>query len=121
MQARAREIHPKDRIYETVTLRASRGRVWLALSEAKRFGDWFGATFDVPFTPGARVTGTITPTWVDPEVAAEQRPYAGMPFQIWIDRIEPESLFSFSWHPFDVDRDADFDDLPKTLVTFELR
>jgi uncharacterized protein YndB with AHSA1/START domain len=44
-----------------------------------------------------------------------------MAMQIWIDQIEPERLFSFRWHPFAVDEDADFDAEPKTLVTFELK
>jgi len=121
METQTHEIHPKNRIYETITLRASRGRVWFAISDAKEFGAWFGASFDGPFAPGERVTGTITPTTVDPEVAAQQQPYAGMAMQIWIDQIEPERLFSFRWHPFAVDEDADFDAEPKTLVTFELK
>jgi uncharacterized protein YndB with AHSA1/START domain len=121
MQTETHEIHPKDRIYETITLRTSRGRVWLAISDARKFGAWFGASFDRAFAPGERVTGVITPTTVDPEVAAEQQPYDGMAMQIWIDRIEPERLFSFRWHPFAVDEDADFDAEPKTLVTFELK
>ena len=43
--------------------------------------------------------GTIAPTTVDAEVAERRSRYAGKPFEITIDRMEPERLFSFRWHP----------------------
>ncbi len=71
-----------DRIEKTVLLRAPLARVWRAVSDAKEFGTWFGVEFDGPFVAGARVTGRIVPTKVDPEVAKMQQPYAGMPFEL---------------------------------------
>ena len=38
-----------------------------------------------------------------------------------IDRIEPKNLFSFRWHPFAVDPNADYTDEPMTLVAFSLK
>ena len=32
-----------------------------------------------------------------------QKPYQGMKFDITIDRIEPQKLFSFRWHPAAID------------------
>ena len=57
---------------------------------------------------------------VDAEVAKAQQPYAGMPFEMTIDRIEPERLFAFRWHPFAVERGVDYSSEPTTLVVFAL-
>ena len=109
-----------DRIEKTILLHAPRARVWRALSNSNEFGEWFGMRFDGPFKPGVRLRGAITPTTVDPEVANLQKPHEGMPFEITIDRIEPERLFSFRWHPFAVDQTVDYSREPTTLVVFEL-
>jgi hypothetical protein len=68
-----------DRIEKKVILRAPLDRVWRAISSAREFGHWFGVTFDSDFSAGARVTGRITPTKADAEVAKAQEPYAGKP------------------------------------------
>jgi hypothetical protein len=62
----------------------------------------------------------MTPTKVDAEVAAMQKPYTGMAFDITVDRIEPERLFSFRWHPFAIEPGIDYSKEPSTLVVFEL-
>jgi uncharacterized protein YndB with AHSA1/START domain len=110
-----------DRIRKTVTLHAPVERVWRAISDAKEFGRWFGVDFDGAFAPGAKVTGKIRPTEVDPEVAKMQEPYAGMAFDFTVDRIEPTRLFSFRWHPFAVEKGVDYSKEPATLVVFELK
>lgn len=110
-----------DRIEKTIVLRAARDRVWRAISDAKEFGTWFGVEFDGAFAPGARIIGKIHPTRVDPEVAKMQEPYAGMAFEIAVERIEPMRLFSFRWHPSAVDPGADYSKEPTTLVVFELK
>lgn len=112
--------HVPDRIEKQVVLRAPRERVWRAISEAKRFGSWFGVELDGEFAAGTRLTGRIAPTKVDPEVAKLQQPYVGFPFDFHIERIEPMSLFSFRWHPSAVDRGADYSAEPMTLVEFRL-
>ncbi|MGA2450472.1 MAG: SRPBCC family protein [Polyangiaceae bacterium] len=110
----------KDRIEKKILLHAPLGRVWRALSDARRFGAWFGVDFEGPFTPGARMTGRIVPTTVDEEVAKLQKPYEGKPFEITVDRAEPERIFSFRWHPFAIDPAEDYSSEPTTLVVFEL-
>ncbi len=120
MEAQTHAVRPKDRIYKTITLRTSRGRAWSAISDAKEFGDWFGATFDGPFAPDRRVTGTIAPTTADPDVAKQQLAYAGMPIELIIDRIEPDRLIAFYWHPFAIDLTVHYDLEPMTLVELEL-
>jgi len=109
-----------DRIEKRVLLRAPRARVWRALTDAREFGAWFGMKFDASFTQGARVSGVIVPTTVDAEVASAQQPFEGTPFEITIDRIEPERLFAFRWHPFAVETGVDYSREPTTLIEFLL-
>jgi uncharacterized protein YndB with AHSA1/START domain len=109
-----------DRIEKKILLRAPRKRVWRALSDSTEFGTWFGMKFDGPFTPGARLRGTIVGTTVDADVAKAQKQYEGMPFEITVDRIEPERLFSFRWHPGAVERGVDYSQEPTTLIVFTL-
>jgi uncharacterized protein YndB with AHSA1/START domain len=109
-----------DRIEKKVVLRAPRSRVWRALTDAEEFGHWFGAKLASPFTPGAHIRGTIAPTTVDAAVAEMQKPYAGTPLELVVDRIEPERLFSFHWHPYAVEPGFDYAPEPMTLIVFEL-
>jgi len=109
-----------DRIEKKVLLHAPRKRVWRALSDSTEFGTWFGVKFDGPFAPGASLRGVIVPTKVNAEVAKAQKPYEGKPFDITIEQMEPERLFSFRWHPFAVEPGVDYSAEPTTLVEFNL-
>jgi len=109
-----------DRIEKRVLLHAPLDRVWHAISDAKQFGTWFGVELDGPFVAGARMTGRIVPTQVDPEIAKLQEPYSGRAFEYTVERIEPMRRFSFRWHPFAVDPNVDYSKEPTTLVVFEL-
>jgi uncharacterized protein YndB with AHSA1/START domain len=109
-----------DRIEKKILLRAPRSRVWRALSDADEFGRWFGVKLEGPFKAGEPIRGVISPTTVDAEVAKAQQPYAGRRFDITIDRIEPERLFSFRWHPFAIEPGVDYSAEPTTLVVFTL-
>lgn len=109
-----------DRIEKQVMLQAPLARVWRAITDSQEFGRWFGVKFDAAFAAGTRITGRITPTTADPKVAEMQKPYEGMAFEIAIDRIEPERLFSFRWHPAAIDPAVDYSDEPQTLVEFRL-
>jgi uncharacterized protein YndB with AHSA1/START domain len=109
-----------DRIEKKILLRAPRQRIWRALTDAAEFGSWFGARFDGPFTPGAHLRGVIVPTGVDAEVAQAQQPYADKPFEITVEQVEPERLFSFRWHPYAVEPDVDYSAEPTTLIVFTL-
>lgn len=109
-----------DRIEKKKLLRAPRARVWGALADPGEFGRWFGMKLDGPFTPGALRRGVIVPTTVDAEVAKAQKPYEGLTFEITIDRVEPERLLAFRWHPHAVESGVDYSAEPATLVTFAL-
>jgi uncharacterized protein YndB with AHSA1/START domain len=109
-----------DRIEKKITLRAPISRVWSAISDAQQFGAWFGVAFDGPFIAGSRLTGKIRPTTVDPEVAKLQAPHEGKAFEFTVERIEPQRLISFRWHPFAIDPGVGYSKEPTTLIVFEL-
>lgn len=110
-----------DRIEKQILLRVPRERVWRALSDSTEFGAWFGMRFDRPFEPGASLRGVMTPTTVDADIAAAQKPCEGLPFEITIEQIEPERLFSFRWHPFAIEPGVDYSSEPTTLIVFDLQ
>ena len=109
-----------DKIEKKILLKAPLARVWNAISDAKQFGTWFGVDFDGPFVAGKKMTGRIVPTKVDPEIAAHQKPYEGRAFDFTVDRIEPERLISFRWHPAAVEEGYDYSKEETTLVVFEI-
>jgi uncharacterized protein YndB with AHSA1/START domain len=98
-----------DRIVKQIVLRAPRARVWRALTRAEEFGTWFRARLDAEFRPGAVVTGNIT-----------YPGYEHLKFEVTVERMDPEELFSFRWHPFAVDPNVDYSSEPPTLVEFRL-
>lgn len=98
-----------DRIEKQVDLKAPVSRVWRALTDHEEFGAWFQVKIDGPFEPGRESCGHIT--------------YPGYEHLQWRARIEemvPERLFSFTWHPYAVDPNADYSGEPPTLVEFRL-
>jgi len=109
-----------DRIEKQIVLHAPRARVWRALTNADEFGRWFGVKFDGPFSAGAAMRGVIVPTTVDEAVARAQQAYAGTAFDITVDRLEPERLFSFRWHPYAIEPGVDYSREPTTLIVFTL-
>jgi uncharacterized protein YndB with AHSA1/START domain len=109
-----------DRIVKTIVLRAPLQRVWRALSDSTEFGNWFGMRFNGPFSPGAAMSGVIVPTTANAEVAEKQKPYEGIRFEITIEQMLPERLFSFRWHPGAVEPGYDYSSEPTTLVAFSL-
>jgi uncharacterized protein YndB with AHSA1/START domain len=109
-----------DRIEKTILLRAPLKRVWRAVADSTEFGTWFGMKFAAPFTAGAVIKAVMVPTKVNAKVAEAQKPYEGMSFEITVERLEPERLLSFRWHPGAVEPGVDYSAEPTTLVTFTL-
>jgi uncharacterized protein YndB with AHSA1/START domain len=110
-----------DRIEKKILLHAKLERVWKAVSDSQQFGTWFGMAFDGPFVEGARVTGRIAPTTVNPEIAKLQETHAGLAFEFWVDRIVLMRKISFRWHPFAIEAGVDYSQEPTTLIEFELQ
>ncbi|MFT4437075.1 SRPBCC family protein [Caballeronia sp. 15715] len=99
-----------DRIEKQSLVEAPRSRVWRALSNAKEFGKWFGMDFKgESFVAGTAVHGRIT-----------HPGYEHLVCEMLIERIEPEWLFSWRWHPGAIDPAIDYSGEPTTLVVFEL-
>ncbi|MEO7999335.1 MAG: SRPBCC family protein [Gemmatimonadaceae bacterium] len=98
-----------DRIEKQVTLDAARSRVWRALTDVKQFNAWFGVNLTTPFAPGAEISGQIT-----------IKNYEHVVMQIWIESINPETFFSFRWHPNAIEPNVDYSSEPTTLVAFTL-
>jgi uncharacterized protein YndB with AHSA1/START domain len=109
-----------DRIEKKILLRAPLKRVWKAVTDYREFATWFGMTFNQPFKPGALMKGVIRPTKVNEEVAKLQKPHEGKPLEITIEKLEPERLFSFRWHPNAIDTSIDYSKEPTTLIQFVL-
>ena len=98
-----------DRIEKQIELRAPVSRVWRAITDHREFGEWFRVKIDGPFVAGQVSRGHIT--------------YPGYEHIRWeavIQAIEPERLFSFTWHPYAVDPKVDYSAEPPTLVEFKL-
>ncbi len=98
-----------NRIVHKVLLRFPRARVWRALTLPEEFGDWFGVTLSNAFAPGLVVRGTVT-----------SEDYRGLPFELIVERIEPQRLVSWLWHPFAVDPGADYSGERPTIVVCTL-
>lgn len=107
-----------DRIEKQALLRAPLDRVWRAISDSEKFGQWFGVRFDGPFVAGVSVTATITPTAVDDEVAKLQEPHAGTTSTWQIVAVDEPRRFAYRWHPCAGEPDVDQE--PTTLVEFTL-
>ncbi len=98
-----------DRIEKRIELKAPVSRVWRALTDHREFGEWFRVKLDGPFVPGQVSTGHIT--------------YPGYEHLKWtatVQKMEPERLFSFTWHPYAIDPKIDYSSEPTTLVEFRL-
>ena len=98
-----------DRIEKQIELKAPVSRVWRAITDYREFGQWFRVKLDGPFVPGQPSRGHIT--------------YPGYEHLRWeavVQAMEPERLFSFTWHPYAIDPAADYSQEPPTLVEFRL-
>jgi uncharacterized protein YndB with AHSA1/START domain len=87
-----------DRIEKTIDLRAPVERVWRAVSDHKEFGTWFRVDLEAPFVVGQEARGKIL--------------YPGFEHIVWkakVVAIEPPKRLAFTWHPYGVDPDVDYD------------
>jgi uncharacterized protein YndB with AHSA1/START domain len=98
-----------NRIEKRMELKAPVSRVWRALTDYRQFGAWFGVRLEGPFVPGQSAAGQIT--------------YPGYEHIRWhavVQKMEPDSLFSFTWHPYAIDPATDYSHETPTLVEFRL-
>lgn len=98
-----------DRIEKRIELKAPIARVWRALTDHQQFGEWFRVKLEGPFVAGRVSQGHIT--------------YPGFEHVKWeavVKEIRPQTLFSFTWHPYAVDPKVDYSKETPTLVEFKL-
>jgi uncharacterized protein YndB with AHSA1/START domain len=94
------------RIEKRIELKAPVARVWQALTG---YREWFRVKLEGPFVPGQISRGMIT--WPG---------YEHVKWEAVVQRMVPERLFSFTWHPYSVDPQIDYAKEPSTLVEFKL-
>ena len=119
-----------DKIEKQVTLRAPVARVWRAISDTREFGAWFGVKLVGEFAPGKTLIGEFDEQ-MDEAMIIEAQRRAGLPPSrvkmppkgttfCTVERVEPQTYFSFRWIPYGVDAEIDPNGEPTTLVEFRL-
>ena len=98
-----------DRIEKRIELKAPVSRVWRALTDYREFGAWFRVKLEGPFVEGQTAQGQLL-----------YPGYEHLTWKVVVQKIEPERLFSFTWHPYALDPDVDYSDEIPTLVEFTL-
>jgi uncharacterized protein YndB with AHSA1/START domain len=98
-----------DRIEKVIELKAPVSRVWRALTDHNEFGAWFRVRLDGPFVAGQVSRGNIT-----------HPGYEHLRWEAVVQKVEPERLFSFTWHPYGIDPDVDYSGETPTLIEFTL-
>jgi uncharacterized protein YndB with AHSA1/START domain len=98
-----------DRIEKRIELKAPVSRVWRALTDYREFGEWFRVRLDGPFVVGEVSRGHIT-----------HPGYEHVKWEAVVQKIEPEKMFSFTWHPYAIDPKVDYSKETPTLVEFRL-
>ena len=99
-----------NQIEKRIELNAPLTRVWRALTDHREFGEWFRVRLEAPFVPGKVARGQIL--------------YPGYEHVKWeatIKEMQPEKLFSFTWHPYAVCPNTDYSGETPTLVEFRLQ
>ena len=99
----------EHKIEKRIELNAPVSRVWRALTDHREFGEWFRVKLDGPFVAGEISRGHIT-----------HPGYEHVQWEAVVKSMEPERLFSFTWHPYSVDPQIDYSKEAPTLVEFRL-
>ena len=100
----------ENRIEKQIEIAAPVSRVWQALTDSRQFGEWFLVKMGGPFVAGQAVAGQIT-----------HPGYEHLRMEIVVKTIEPETLFSYTWHPYAIDPKVDYTTEEPTLVEFRLK
>jgi uncharacterized protein YndB with AHSA1/START domain len=99
----------ENKIQKTIELNAPVARVWRALTDYREFGEWFRVALEGPFVVGQPARGRIL-----------HPGYEHIVWEAFIEKMEPERLFSFTWHPYAVDPNTDYAQETPTRVEFRL-
>lgn len=100
-----------DTIERSILIQAPRSKVWRLVSDAESFGRWFGADLQGQrFAPGEVARGPIT-----------IKGFTHVVFEVKVERVEPEQVLAWRWHPYAVDPKVDYSQEQPTLVTWTLQ
>ncbi len=97
-------IMTPNKIEKQIELKAPVSRVWRA-----EFSQWFRVKLDGPFVPGKVTRGALT-----------HPGYEHYMMEVTVRKMEPERVFSFTWHPYAIDSSMDYSKESPTLVEFRL-
>src|ERR1700757_5178979 len=86
----------ENSIERQIEIKAPIQKVWEALTNAKLFGQWFGANLESPFVAGKTTKGKNTSKGYE------------MNMEFMIKEIKPQSYFSYAWHPYPMDKSFDY-------------
>jgi uncharacterized protein YndB with AHSA1/START domain len=100
----------QNTVERQIDLKAPQSKVWKALTEYQQFNEWFGVNLSSPFKVGETTRGPIT----------EPKECQDFVIEINVQQIEPETLFSYTWHPYAIDPEKDYSQETPTLVVFRL-
>jgi uncharacterized protein YndB with AHSA1/START domain len=100
----------KNQVEKQIELKAPIPRAWRALTDYREFGQWFGVKLETPFVAGQVNRGKLNVPG-----------YEHLTWEVVIQKIEPEKLFSFTWHPYAIDPTIDYSKETPTLVEFSLK
>ena len=97
-------------IEKQIDIKAPISRVWQALTDHRQFGEWFRVALEEPFLPAKTARGRIT--WPG---------YEHLTMEFFVQKIDPEHYFSYTWHPYGIDPKVDYSKEEPTLVEFRLQ
>jgi len=98
-----------NKIERQILLRASRERVWQAITDIAEFSKWFLVESEGAFAPGARV-----------HLISTHEACPGESFFVFVEEMDAPRKFSWRWHPGMKEAGVDYHDEPTTLVVFLL-
>jgi uncharacterized protein YndB with AHSA1/START domain len=84
-------------------------RVWSAITNHEQFGEWFRVKFAEPFEEGKVASGRILHKGME-----------DIELNFMVQKIQPESHFSYTWHPYAFNPKVDYSHEKQTLVEFSL-
>lgn len=97
------------KIEQSIEINAPIAKVWDAIADYRKFGEWFRCKLDQPFQEGEWSTGMMT--------------YPGFEHVKWeakVIKIEAEKCLEFTWPPYLPDESIDLSNEPWLHCTFEL-
>jgi len=98
-----------DHIEHSLIIGAPREQVWDALTDARKFGEWFGVKLNGKFVPGEAIRGSV-----------KEKDLHGLPIEMMIGQMDHAKRFSWRWHPAAINPQVDYSREPTTLVELTL-